>query len=66
MKAKTVPASAIESIKLVVVNITINATKNNPSTRGLKIENVVTSKRPASKKTLLTVSYLSSIAFSPP
>ena len=55
MKAKTVPASATESIIFVVVKITINATKNKPSTRGLKIENVVTSKRPASKKPLLTV-----------
>ena len=55
MKANTVPASATESIKFVVVNITIKATKNNPSTKGLKIENVVTSKRPASKNPLLTV-----------
>jgi len=55
MKANTVPASATESTKLVVVNMTIKATKNKPSTRGLKIENVVTSKRPASKKPLLTV-----------
>ena len=55
MKAKTVPASATESITFVVVKITISATKNRPSTSGLKIENVVTSKRPASKKPLLTV-----------
>ena len=66
MKANTVPASATESIKFVVVNMTIKATKNKPSTRGLKIENVVTSNRPASKKPLLTVSYLPSMAFSPP
>ena len=37
------------------VNTDADNTKNNPSTRGLKIENVVTSKRPASKKPLLTV-----------
>ena len=53
-KANTVPASVIESKYPVTVNIAIKAIKNNPSTIGLKIANVLTSNRPACKNSRLT------------
>ena len=54
--ANTVPASVIESKYPVTVKIAIRATKNNPSTIGLKIANVFTSNRPASRNSRLTLS----------